>query len=52
MLEKNVNISVLLQADVPSVFTMKLRKHLRAKRLEGATQLGTDRVVDFRRAKS
>ena len=32
----------------PSNFTMKLRKHLRGKRLEGVDQLGVDRVVDFR----
>ena len=32
----------------PTNFTMKLRKHLRGKRLEGLDQLGTDRVVDFR----
>ena len=27
---------------------MKLRKHIRAKRLEDIAQLGVDRVVDFR----
>lgn len=33
---------------VPSQFTMKLRKHLRTKRLTSVTQLGQgDRVVDF-----
>lgn len=31
----------------PSGFTMKLRKHLKNKRLEALTQLGTDRIVDF-----
>ncbi|TMW64489.1 hypothetical protein Poli38472_011369 [Pythium oligandrum] len=32
---------------LPSQFTMKLRKHLRGKRLVGLTQLEGDRVVDF-----
>ncbi|GMF19489.1 unnamed protein product [Phytophthora lilii] len=32
---------------LPSQFTMKLRKHLRGKRLSGLTQLEGDRVVDF-----
>ena len=32
---------------MPSGFAMKLRKHLRAKRLEDLRQLGTDRVVIF-----
>lgn len=31
----------------PSGFTMKLRKHLKNKRLESLTQLGIDRVVDL-----
>jgi predicted ribosome quality control (RQC) complex YloA/Tae2 family protein len=31
----------------PSNFTLKLRKHLRTRRLEAVTQLGVDRVVDF-----
>lgn len=31
----------------PSGFTMKLRKHLRNKRLESITQLGVDRIVDL-----
>lgn len=31
----------------PSGFTMKLRKHLKNKRLEALTQLGTDRIIDF-----
>ncbi|CAM9319563.1 unnamed protein product [Chrysoparadoxa australica] len=34
--------------DMPSAFSMKLRKHIRSKRLESVRQLGTDRVVDFR----
>eukprot|EP01138_Halocafeteria_seosinensis_P013098 gb/GECG01013376.1/.p1 GENE.gb/GECG01013376.1/~~gb/GECG01013376.1/.p1 ORF type:complete len:1207 (+),score=227.90 gb/GECG01013376.1/:1-3621(+) len=33
---------------IPSNFCMKLRKHLRSKRLTGCRQLGADRVVDFR----
>lgn len=32
---------------VPSGFAMKLRKHLRQKRLLSVNQLGIDRVVDF-----
>ncbi|RLN49215.1 hypothetical protein BBJ28_00006339 [Nothophytophthora sp. Chile5] len=32
---------------LPSQFTMKLRKHLRGKRLTALTQLEGDRVVDF-----
>lgn len=31
----------------PSGFTMKLRKHLKNKRLESLQQLGTDRIIDF-----
>ncbi|XP_062536005.1 ribosome quality control complex subunit NEMF homolog [Armigeres subalbatus] len=31
----------------PSGFTMKLRKHLKNKRLENMKQLGVDRIVDF-----
>lgn len=31
----------------PSGFTMKLRKHLKNKRLESMKQLGVDRIVDF-----
>ncbi|KAL3991037.1 Fibronectin-binding protein A N-terminus (FbpA) family protein [Acanthocheilonema viteae] len=31
----------------PSSFTMKLRKHIRHKRLECVTQLGVDRIVDM-----
>ncbi|DAZ98977.1 TPA: hypothetical protein N0F65_000509 [Lagenidium giganteum] len=34
-------------ATLPSQFTMKLRKHLRGKRLVGLTQLEGDRVVDL-----
>lgn len=33
--------------DVPSGFSMKLRKHLRTKKLENLTQLGVDRVIDL-----
>ena len=32
----------------PNGFTMKLRKHLKNKRLESITQLGVDRVVDLK----
>ncbi len=44
--------SYLLQAmpdksDTPSNFTLKLRKHLRTRRVEEVRQLGVDRVVDF-----
>ncbi|KAJ2850887.1 hypothetical protein IWW36_001513 [Coemansia brasiliensis] len=31
----------------PSTFCMKLRKHLKARRLTGVRQLGMDRVIDF-----
>jgi predicted ribosome quality control (RQC) complex YloA/Tae2 family protein len=34
-------------SSLPSQFTMKLRKHLRGKRLVALTQLEGDRVVDF-----
>lgn len=33
--------------DVPSGFSMKLRKHLRTKKLTSIRQLGMDRVIDF-----
>ncbi|KAJ1901928.1 hypothetical protein LPJ66_000384 [Kickxella alabastrina] len=32
---------------IPSNFCMKLRKHLKARRLTGVRQIGMDRVVDF-----
>lgn len=32
----------------PNGFTMKLRKHLKNKRLESITQLGVDRIVDLK----
>ena len=35
------------QKDLPSGFTLKLRKHLRTKKLENISQLGIDRVVDL-----
>ena len=35
------------KADAPSNFTLKLRKHLRTRRLDEVKQLGVDRVVDF-----
>eukprot|EP01034_Spumella_vulgaris_P026390 gene26390-32964_t len=34
--------------ELPSPFAMKLRKHIRTKRLEDVRQLGEDRVVDFK----
>jgi predicted ribosome quality control (RQC) complex YloA/Tae2 family protein len=34
--------------DMPSPFTMKLRKNIRTKRLEDVKQLASDRVVDFK----
>ena len=36
------------RADMPTHFTMQRRKHLRGKRLESVSQLGVDRIVDFR----
>ena len=35
------------KSSTPSNFTLKLRKHLRARRLEDVRQLGVDRIVDF-----
>eukprot|EP00743_Colponemidia_sp_Colp-15_P002602 GILK01002819.1.p1 GENE.GILK01002819.1~~GILK01002819.1.p1 ORF type:complete len:241 (-),score=36.35 GILK01002819.1:515-1237(-) len=35
------------KSNVPSGFTMKLRKHIRTRRLEDIKQLGIDRVIDF-----
>lgn len=35
------------QKDLPSGFSMKLRKHLRTKKLTGIEQLGIDRVIDL-----
>ena len=35
------------KSDTPSNFTLKLRKHLRTRRLEDVKQLGVDRIVDF-----
>ena len=35
------------QKDLPSGFSMKLRKHLRTKELEKIEQLGIDRVIDL-----
>ncbi|KAJ2079338.1 hypothetical protein H4R24_003843 [Coemansia sp. RSA 988] len=32
---------------MPSSFCMKLRKHLKARRLTGVSQIGMDRVLDF-----
>ncbi len=36
------------KSDSPSGFCMKLRKHLRTKRLSSLKQLGLDRVVDLK----
>lgn len=36
------------KSDMPSPFAMKLRKHIRLKRLEDIRQLGSDRVVDMK----
>lgn len=35
------------KSNSPSGFTMKLRKHLKNKRLEGVRQLGIDRIIDL-----
>ena len=35
------------KSDVPSNFTLKLRKHIRSRRLEDIKQLGCDRVVQL-----
>ena len=35
------------KSDTPSNLTLKLRKHLRTKRLDDVRQLGVDRLVDF-----
>lgn len=35
------------KAQFPSSFSMKLRKHIRHKRLECVTQLGVDRIIDM-----
>lgn len=35
------------KSTTPSGFTLKLRKHIRTRRLEDVRQLGMDRVVDF-----
>lgn len=35
------------KADTPSNFTLKLRKHIRTRRLEAVTQLGVDRVLQL-----
>ena len=35
------------QKELPSGFSMKLRKHLRTKKLEKIEQLGIDRVIDL-----
>ena len=35
------------RSSTPSNFTLKLRKHLRTRRLTEVRQLGLDRIVDF-----
>ncbi|PSC75362.1 nuclear export mediator factor Nemf-like isoform X1 [Micractinium conductrix] len=35
------------KADTPSNFTLKLRKHIRTRRLESVKQLGVDRIVQL-----
>ncbi|KAI7842328.1 hypothetical protein COHA_003968 [Chlorella ohadii] len=35
------------KADTPSNFTLKLRKHIRTRRLEAVKQLGVDRIVQL-----
>ncbi|VDN42747.1 unnamed protein product [Gongylonema pulchrum] len=35
------------KSQFPSSFSMKLRKHIRQKRLESVQQLGVDRIVDL-----
>lgn len=35
------------QKDLPSGFSMKLRKHIRTKKLEDIRQVGIDRVIDL-----
>eukprot|EP00803_Ostreobium_quekettii_P009621 evm.model.scf_1149.3 EVM.evm.TU.scf_1149.3 scf_1149:29603-44453(-) len=35
------------KSDFPSNFTLKIRKHIRGKRLTDIRQLGIDRIVDF-----
>jgi predicted ribosome quality control (RQC) complex YloA/Tae2 family protein len=35
------------KSEMPSGFAMKLRKHVRGRRLEYCRQVGLDRVVDF-----
>src|SRR6056297_976477 len=35
------------KGDIPSGFTMKLRKHLKSKRIEEISQVASDRVVVF-----
>lgn len=32
----------------PSSFTMKLRKHIKQKRLTGLNQIGIDRIIDLK----
>ena len=39
--------SMPAKSDVPSNFTLKLRKHIRTRRLEAIQQLGVDRIVQL-----
>lgn len=59
--DKDIKVTLLMESGIrfhttifewpknpsPSGFTMKLRKHLKNKRLESLRQLGTDRILDF-----
>ena len=43
----DTNLSTYLYILAPSGFSMKLRKHLKGKRLIKASQLGYDRIIDL-----
>lgn len=59
--DKDIKVTLLMESGIrfhttsfewpknpsPSGFTMKLRKHLKNKRLEHLQQLGSDRILDF-----
>lgn len=51
LLESGVRFHItkyeLDKSSIPSNYTMKLRKHIRTRRLTDIQQLGVDRVVDF-----
>ena len=40
------------KAQVPSTFPLKLRKHVRTRRIEKVEQLGADRVIVSQRAET